>query len=51
MFKIFPGFNLVEEYQKKKRERRLSDDNTLSNAIKIIVAVGVSLLLWLLPTD
>ena len=51
MFKIFPGFHLVEEYQKKRKERRLSDDNTLSNIIKILVAVGVSLLLWLLPTD
>ena len=51
MFKIFPGFHLVEEYQKKRKERRLSDDNTLSNTIKILVAIGVSLLLWLLPTD
>ena len=51
MFKIFPGFNLVEEYQKKKKERRLSDDQTLSRTIKLLVAVGVSLLLWLLPTE
>ena len=51
MFKIFPGFHLVEEYQKKRKERRLSDDQTLSKTIKIIAAVGISLILWLLPTD
>ena len=51
MFKIFPGFHLVEEYQKKRKERRLADDQTLSKTIKIIAAVGISLILWLLPTD
>ena len=44
MFKIFRGFHLVEEYQKKKKERRLSDDKTLSQTIKIIAAVGISLM-------
>ena len=42
MFKIFRGFHLVEEYQKKKKERRLSDDKALSQTIKIIAAVGIS---------
>ena len=51
MFKIFRGFHLVEEYQRKRKERRLADDQTLSKTIKILVAVGVSLLLWLLPTE
>ena len=51
MFKIFPGFHLVEEYQKKRKERRLADDQTLSKTIKIIAAVGISLILWLLPTE
>ena len=51
MFKIFRGFHLVEEYQKKKKERRLSDDKALSQTIKIIAAVGISLILWLLPTE
>ncbi|MBQ8520321.1 MAG: SLC13/DASS family transporter [Bacteroides sp.] len=51
MFKIFRGFHLVEEYQRKRKERRLSDDQTLSKTIKILVAVGVSLLLWLIPTE
>ena len=51
MFKIFPGFHLVEEYQRKRKEARLADDQTLSKTIKILVAVGISLILWLLPTD
>ncbi|MBQ5819350.1 MAG: SLC13/DASS family transporter [Bacteroides sp.] len=51
MFKIFPGFHLVEEYQRKRKERRLADDQTLSKTIKILVAVGLSLILWLLPTE
>ena len=51
MFKIFTGFHLVEEYQKKRKERRLADDQTLPKTIKILVAIGVSLILWLLPTE
>ncbi|MBQ8889845.1 MAG: SLC13/DASS family transporter [Bacteroidaceae bacterium] len=51
MFKLFPGFHLVEEYQKKKKERRLSDDKTVSKAIKLIIAIGISLILWLLPSE
>ena len=51
MFKIFPGFHLVEEYQRKRKERRLADDQTLSKTIKIIAAVAISLILWLLPTE
>ena len=51
MFKIFTGFNLVEEYQRKRKERRLADDQTLPKTIKILVAIGVSLILWLLPTE
>ena len=42
---------MVEEYQRKRKERRLADDQTLSKTIKILVAVGVSLILWLLSTD
>ena len=51
MFKFFPGFHLLEEYQNNRKERRLADDQTLSKTIKIIAAVGISLILWLLPTD
>ena len=51
MFKIFPGYNLVEEYQRKRKERRLADDQTLPKTIKILSAIGISLVLWLLPTD
>ena len=29
----------------------MADDQTLSKTIKILVSVGISLILWLLPTD
>ena len=29
----------------------MADDQTLSKTIKILVAVGISLILWLLPTE
>lgn len=51
MFKIFPGYNLVEEYQRKRKERRLADDQTLPKTIKILFAIGFSLALWLIPTE
>ena len=36
MFKIFPGFHLVEEYQRKRKERRLVDDQTLLRLSKLL---------------
>ena len=51
MFKIFQGFHLVEAYQKKKKERRLSDDNTISRIIRLMIPIFVSLVVWLMPTE
>ena len=51
MFKIFQGFHLVEAYQKKKKERRLSDDNTVSRVIRLMIPIFVSLVVWLMPTE
>ena len=51
MFKIFQGFHLVEAYQKKKKERRLSDDKTVSRIIRLLIPIFVSLVVWLMPTE
>ena len=47
MFKIFQGFHLVEAYQKKKKERRLSDEKTVSRIIRLLIPIFVSLVVWL----
>ena len=51
MFKIFQGFHVVEAYQKKKKERRLSDDNTISRIIRLMIPIFASLVVWLMPTE
>ena len=51
MFKLFHGFHLVENYQKKKKEQRLSDDNNVSRIIRLIIPIVVALTLWMMPTD
>ena len=51
MFKIFQGFHLVEAYQKKKKERRLSDEKTVSRIIRLLIPIFVSLVVWLMPTE
>lgn len=51
MFTNFTGFHLVETYQKLKKEKRLSKGNNISKIIKLTAAIGIALLLWLLPTQ
>ena len=51
MFKLFHGFHLVENYQKKKKEQRLSDNNNVSRIIRLIIPIVVALTLWMMPTD
>lgn len=51
MFTNFTGFHLVETYQKIKKEKRLSKGNNISKIIKLTAAIGIALLLWLLPTQ
>ena len=50
MFKIFPGYDLVESYHKWKKAHR-TDDKTISRAIRLIVAAVVALLVWCLPVE
>ena len=51
MFKLFHGFHLVENYQKKKKEQRLSDDNNVLRIIRLIIPIVVALTIWMMPTD
>jgi len=50
MFKLFPGYDLVESYHKWKRARK-TDDKTLSRAIRLIVAIVAALVVWNLPLE
>ena len=50
MFKIFPGYDLVESYHKWKKAHR-TDDKTVSRAIRLVVAAVVALLVWCLPVE
>ena len=50
MFKIFPGYDLVESYHKWKKAHR-TDDKTISRAIRLIIAAVVALLVWCLPVE
>ena len=50
MFKIFPGYDLVESYHKWKKAHR-TDDKTVSRAIRLILAAVVALLVWSLPVE
>lgn len=51
MYKIFPGFNLVEAYQELKKAKRLAENKTNSRIIKLVIAISISLVLWFLPSE
>lgn len=42
---------MVETYQKRKKEKRLSQDNTVSRTIRLIIPIVISLTLWMMPTE
>ena len=50
MFKIFPGYHLVEAYHKWKRAHK-TDDKTVSRAIRLIIAIVAALTIWCLPVE
>ena len=51
MFKIFTGYHLVDSYHEWKREHRKSKNPLPLKAVKIGVAIAVTLLLWFLPAS
>jgi len=50
MFKIFPGYALVEKYHNWKKAHR-TEDKTVSRAIRLIIAVVAALVVWCLPVE
>ena len=50
MFKIFPGYDLVESYHNWKKAHR-TDDKTVSRIIRLAVAILAALLIWCLPVE
>ena len=50
MFKIFPGYHLVEAYHNWKRNHR-TDDKTVSRLIRLAIAIIACLVVWCLPVE
>ena len=50
MFKIFPGYHLVEAYHNWKRNHK-TDDKTVSRLIRLAIAIIACLLVWCLPVE
>ena len=50
MFKIFPGYDLVEKYHNWKRAHK-TDDKTMSRIIRLAIAVIAALVVWCLPVE
>ena len=50
MFKIFQGYHLVEAYHKWKKAHK-TDDKTVSRAIRLIIAIVATLVVWCLPVE
>ena len=48
MFKKFRGGHLIDEYQKAKQIRK--DKKAFQRMIKFIIALTISLVVWLMPT-
>ena len=51
MFKIFPGFHLVEAYHSKRHALKSHDDHTMKKTVQALIVILVTLLLWNLPTE
>ena len=50
MFKIFPGYQLVESYHNWKKATK-RDNKTVSRAIRLIIAIVAALVVWCLPVE
>ena len=50
MFKIFPGYDLVESYHNWKKAHK-RDDKTVSRAIRLIIAIVAAVTVWCLPVE
>ena len=51
MFKLFHGFHLVEDYQRKRAHHRFGEHRAMSRFIRLCVAIIIPVIIWALPTD
>ena len=51
MYKIFPGFNLVDAYHEWKKNRKLSKGRNIARIIKLVICFAVLIILWCLPAE
>ena len=51
MFKIFPGYDLVEAYHNWKKAHKSQDDKTISRMIRLFIAVVAAVVVWCLPVE
>jgi sodium-dependent dicarboxylate transporter 2/3/5 len=51
MFKIFPGYDLVEAYHNWKKAHKTQDDKTVSRMIRLVIAVVAAVVVWCLPVE
>ena len=50
MFKLYPGYHLVQAYHKLRHERRFHPDKIFTRSAEIVLVVLATLLVWNLPT-
>ena len=50
MFKIFPGYDLVESYHNWKKAHK-TDKKTVSRLIRLAIAIVAALVVWCLPVE
>ena len=50
MFKIFPGYDLVEAYHNWKKSHK-TDSKTVSRLIRLAIAIVAALVVWCLPVE
>ncbi len=51
MYKIFPGFNLVDAYHEWKKKNRLTKGKSIARIIKLAICFAVLITLWCLPAE
>ena len=51
MFKIFPGYDLVEAYHNWKKAHKSQDSKTISRLIRLVIAIVAAVVVWCLPVE
>ena len=51
MFKLYPGYHLVQAYHKVRHDKRFHPDKVFVRSFEIVLVVLATLLVWNLPTE